>query len=112
MLLNKNDFFIKKITLCTVMGFRSFWSWLLGKEENIENFQATSSESVAVEQEPVKEVKERKKYQSVPRSKETKDFVQSLVRKSQTPDTIPRPHRDTTDKKAVEKFVGKLQGRE
>ena len=97
------------------MGFRSFFNWLLGKSssEDIEQFQATSSTSIesASVTSPSPITRGRKKYHPVQRTKETKDFVQSLVKKSQSPDPVPRPHQDTVDTKSVEKFVGKIQGK-
>ncbi len=91
-----------------------FWAWLLGKNKNVENeeFTTSVSESPSVPSQPQKSVPQRKRYQPVQRTKETKDFVQSLVKKSQSKEPLARPHQDTVDQKSVEKFVGKMQGRD
>ena len=91
-----------------------FWAWLLGKNKNVENeeFTTPASEAPSAQASPKENIPQRKRYQPVQRTKETKDFVQSLVKKSQSKEPLARPHQDTVDQKSVEKFVGKMQGRD
>ncbi len=87
--------------------FSRIWNWLLGRDgEKIANAPITESPKIKLS------VKEKKpKYQSIPRTKEVKDYVESIVKKAQSKDPEPKPYKPNVDEEAVKKFVDKLQGR-
>ncbi len=87
-----------------------FWAWLLGKNKKVE--EAPKTENAAPKVEPKKEVAyPRPKYTKIQRTKETKDYVSSIVKKAESKDTAPKPYRESVDQNSVEKFVDKIQGR-
>ena len=54
---------------------------------------------------------QRKVYKKVPRTKEVSSFVDSVLKKAESPDFKPSPYKDSVDSEQVSKFVDKLQGR-
>lgn len=93
-----------------------FWSWLFGKKVNVE--EENSRKEMEVNPEDIKKEGAKKdhigvkpKYRRVPRTKETKEYVDSIVKKAQSKESEPTPHRDSVDRNAIEKIVDKIQGR-
>ena len=92
-----------------------FWSWLFGKRKEEE-----SSQSEIISFEPKEHVKKdakreymgvKPKYVKVPRTKEMKDYVNSIIKKAERKESEPMPHKENVDRSLIEKIVDKIQGR-
>lgn len=94
-----------------------FWSWLFGKKKiDGEEYQSEIIDIAprgGVGEDGKKEyVGVKPKYEKIPRTKDIKDYVGSIVKKAENADSEPRPHDEgDVDKEKVEKFVKKIQGR-
>lgn len=88
-----------------------FFSWLFGRKKKQEEIPKLDPEPVK-ENDTVIEVKpKRAKYQSVPRTYETNEYIKSILKKAQNPDLKPKTHIDTSDVKLAKQFVEKIQGK-
>ena len=94
-----------------------FFSWLSGlfkkKEETVGIYREKPVETA--QEEPEKHIARagrfKPKYQGVPRTKEMREYVGSVVKKAQPPDLKPTPTKGDIDQKKATDFVDKIQGR-
>lgn len=90
-----------------------FWSWLFGKK-NVEEEEPKIeiiNDSKPLDQESNIEYLKKPKYRPVPRTKETKDYVASIVKKAHSLDSKAEPYRENVDREKVKEYVDKIQGR-
>ena len=94
-----------------------FFSWLSGlfkkKEEAVGTYKERHFEAAQEESEKhiARAGRFKPKYQSVPRTKEMREYVGSVVKKAQTPDLKPTPTKGDIDQKKATDYVDKIQGR-
>ena len=96
------------------MGFFSWLSRLFRKKE--ETIEPYREKPVEVKQEEFEKDIARAgrlkpKYRGVPRTKEMREYVGSIVKKAQTPDLKPTPIKGDIDQKKATDYVDKIQGR-
>jgi hypothetical protein len=111
MLLTKTDEFINKSGYWNDMGF---WSWLFGKKkEGVDEGPRTEVVEIVPKDDTSKDefVGGKPKYQPIPRTSEHKEYVKSIVKKAESEDSKPVPHKQDVDEKAVKDYVDKIQGR-
>jgi len=92
-----------------------FFSWLFGWEKEQEIGVKSPEESGESHENitklPLEETKGRSRYKKTPRTKETNSYVKAIIKKAESTDPKPTPHKDTTDPKQIEDFVNKIQGK-
>ena len=89
-----------------------FWAWLFGKNKkvNVEEYrEPIKFKELKTENKPV--AVHKPKYKPIPRTKETSEYVKSVLKKAQTKDSEPMPYKGNVDEESVKKFVDKIQGR-
>ena len=96
------------------MGFFSWLARLFGKEEKhseVINPVQRKLEVSGIEGNQVKVKPKRYVNFNKTRNPEAKEYVSSIVRKANNPDVKPTPFKGDVDRNKVEKFVGKIQGK-
>ena len=94
------------------MGFFS-WLFSLFRREKTEESEmpVSNAEQTIMQTQGEENVYKKPPYKKIPRTPETKAYVNSMVKKASSPDLKPTPHKDNVDRTKVEKFVDKMQGR-
>jgi len=88
-----------------------FFSWLFGRKKQDEEMDEFSEKPVKKDDTVVEVKPAHPKHEEISRTPEVKEYVGSLLKKAENPDSKPESYRDTSDPKQAKEFVEKVQGK-
>ena len=90
--------------------FTKLFEFLFGKKRDSETESVVRKPIEEQRQRPIVVAQSKKpKYQPVPRTRETSQFVDYMVKKASNPDPVPKPYKDSTDQAMISKITNKLK---
>jgi len=90
--------------------FTKLFEFIFGKKQDSEIGSVVMKSPEQQQQRPVMPAQSKKpRYQPVPRTRETNDFVDYMVKKASNPDPVAKPHKDSTDQAMISRITNKLK---